>query len=435
MSLMSRLRQNPPANKKNYRGTTAMIIRRSLAAIAGLLCAFGAQAHDSAASRYRVTEVFVPGSLLAGCLDGYSKGASITRINDFGVVNATLNCYSAFDPANGILQYHSATFVAAPWFGSVELPRSGPVASYSYDINNRGEIFGYEFGTPEGGGIFATKWSLAGGRERIFDDPTCDDSIQFQAAVDGNGRYTVGWALRQDPSLPPPIDQFCFNTRWVIRNSAGVETNGPLGGTPAAINAFDMAVGTVNRSAVKYHAPTGQIRVLREADAEHSVDPTHINDLGEVSGRIATDAVPGVFNLCDPGVAVRWERDGTEHVLPHLPGAVSSHAFAVGYDGETVGDSGPGQYCPFTDNSSERAVLWKGTRAYDLNTLIPRSAGITLTYAYSVNRRGQITAGGFDNDEPLTLCPIVQYDGNGGSSLVAVPCHNQRMYVLTPVGR
>ena len=48
---------------------------------------------------------------------------------------------------------------------------------------------------------------------------------------------------------------------------------------------------------------------------------------------------------------------------------------------------------------------------------------------------GQITAGGYDNDEPLTLCPIVQYDGNGGSSLVAVPCHNQHLYVLTPVGR
>jgi uncharacterized membrane protein len=134
-------------------------------------------------------------------------------------------------------------------------------------------------------------------------------------------------------------------------------------------------------------------------------------------------------------VAVRWERDGRERVLPHLPGAVSSHAFGVGYDGETVGDSGAGQYCSYTDNSGERAVLWLGGRAFDLNTLIPRSAGITLTYAYSVNRRGQITASGYDNDEPLTLCPIVQYDSNGGSSLVAVACHNTRMFVLTPVGR
>ena len=84
-----------------------------------------------------------------------------------------------------------------------ELPTSSPGFSYSYSINNRGELFGYESGTPESGGLYATKWSLAGGHERIFFDPACE-TIQFQAAVDGNGRYIVGWALRGDPSLPPP---------------------------------------------------------------------------------------------------------------------------------------------------------------------------------------------------------------------------------------
>jgi hypothetical protein len=433
MSLETRMRQYPHASIGNQRNV--MNLHRSLATFAGLLCVFGAQAQEPAASRYRVNEFPVPDSLKTGCLSGYTAGASITRINDLGVVNATFNCIAAFDAAAPILQYQSGTFVASPWFGAVELPRSGPVASYSYHINNRGEVFGYEFGTPEGGGIFATKWSLAGGRERIFVDPTCDDTLQFQAAVDGNARYTVGWGLRGDPSFPPPIDLLCFNISWVIRTAAGVETNGPLGGSPTAINAFDVAVGTVNRSAVRYHVPTGQISVLHAADSAHSIDATDINDLGEIAGRIITNARPDAYNQCDPSVAVRWERDGRERVLPHLPGAVSSHAYGVGYDGETVGDSGVGQYCNYTDNSGERAVLWLGDRAFDLNTLIPRSAGITLTYAYSVNRRGQITAGGYDNDEPLTSCPIVQYDENGGSSLVAVPCHNTRMYVLTPVGR
>jgi hypothetical protein len=412
-----------------------MNLHRSLTTFAGVLCALATQAHEPAVSRYRVNELPVPAALQTGCLSGYTAGASITRINDFGVVNATFNCIAAFDPANSILQYQSATFVAAPWFGAVELPRSGPVASYSYTLNNRGEIFGYEFGTPEGGGIFATKWSLAGGRERIFFDPACD-TIQFQAAVDGNGRYTVGWALRGDPSLPPPVDQLCIKTRWVIRKSAGVETSGPLGGSPSAINALDMAVGTVDRSAVRYHVPSGQMRVLHAADSAHSVDATDINDLGEVAGRITVNAQPDFYNPCDPGVAVRWERDGRERVLPHLPGAVSSHAFGVGYDGETVGDSGAGHYCAFTDNSQERAVLWQDGRAYNLNTLIPRGAGITLTYAYAVNRRGQITAGGYDDNEPLTLCPITQYDPvTFTSTLVAVSCHNQHMFVLTPVGR
>lgn len=413
-----------------------MKLHRSLTMFAGFLCAFGAQAHEPGVGRYRVNELPVPDALEVSCLSGYRAGASITRINDFGVVNATFNCIAAFDAAASIVQYQSATFVSAPWFGSVELPRSGPVASFSYTINNRGEVFGYEFGTPDGGGIFATKWSLAGGRERIFVDAACDDTLQFQAAVDGNGRYTVGWALRGDPSLPPPVDQLCIKTRWVIRDAAGAEFSGPLGGSPSAINAFDVAVGNADRSAIRYHVPTGQMRVLHTADTAHSVDAADINDLGEVAGRIVTNVQPDFYNPCDPGVAVRWERDGRERVLPHLPGAVSSHAFGVGYDGETVGDSGAGQYCDFTDNSQERAVLWKGGRAHDLNTLIPRSAGITLTYAYAVNRRGQITAGGFVDNEPLVLCPISQFDPNTGtSSLTAVPCHNMHMFVLTPVGR
>ena len=412
-----------------------MIDSRLLAVFAALLCSTAAVAHGPAVSRYRVNELPIPDSLTAGCLAAYSKGASITRINDFGVVNASSFCYATVDTVNPMIVSTSATFVAAPWFGAVELPRSGPVASYSYTINNRGELFGYEFGTPEGGGIFATKWTLAGGRERIFIDPTCD-TFQWSAAVDGNGRYTVGWASRRDPSLPPPVDQLCIRTSWVIRNAAGVESTGPLGGAPAAINVHDVAVGTVDRSGVRYHVPTGQLTVLHAADSAHSVDPTDINDLGEVSGRITQNAEPNFFNACDPSVAVRWERDGRERVLPHLPGAVSSHAFGVGYDGETVGDSGAGAYCSYTDNSGERAVLWEGGRAFDLNTLIPRAAGITLTYAYAVNRRGQITAGGFVNDEPLTECPSYQYDTvNCTVSVVTVPCHNTHMFVLTPVGR
>ena len=406
-----------------------------LAASAALLTALGAQAQNSAVTRYRVDQLPIPGSALAGCVPGYAAGASIGRINDIGVVNATANCFSVVDPLGPQLAYQSISFVASPWFGAIELPRSGPVASYAYDINNRGEIFGYEFGTPEGGGIFATRWSLAGGRERIFFDPACD-TLQFQAAVDGNGRYTVGWALRGDPSMPPPLDQLCIYTRWIFRDAAGVESYGPLGGSPAAINALNVAAGTVNRSAVRYHLPTGQTTVLHAADSAHSAEATDINDLGEVSGRITTNTQPDALNQCDPGVAVVWDRGGRERVLPHLPGAVSSHAFGVGYNGETVGDSGAGQYCPFNDNSQERAVLWKGGRVFDLNSLIPRSAGITLTYAYSVNRRGQITAGGYVNSEPLTLCPGLESDPDTGTQvLVTTPCRNLRMFVLTPVGR
>ena len=150
---------------------------RLLAAAAALLAAMVAQAQVSAVSRYRVEQLPIPGTVLAGCVPGYASGASIARINDFGVVNGTHNCFSVVDPVVAQLAYQSISFVAAPRFGAVELPRSGTVASYSYGINNRGELFGYEFGTPEGGGFFATKWSLAGGRERKIGRASCRERV------------------------------------------------------------------------------------------------------------------------------------------------------------------------------------------------------------------------------------------------------------------
>jgi uncharacterized membrane protein len=412
-----------------------MINRRTLIMSCALLVALGAQARDPV-SRYRVTEVSLPNSMQSKCLPAYATVASITKINDFGVFNALANCYTAVDPAAPSLQQQSASFFGAPWFDSIELPHPAGTYSYAYTINNRGELFGYESGTPEGGGgLFAARWTVSGGHERIFYDPACD-TIQFQAAVDGNGRYILGWALRGDPSLPPPVDQLCIKSRWVIRDDAGVETSGPLGGEPTSINARNMAVGMVDRSAVRYHVPTKQLTILHASDSAHSIEANDINGLGEIAGRILVNAQPDFYNRCDKGTAVRWERDGRERELPNLPGAVASHAWAVGYDGETVGDSGAGQYCPFIDNSQERAVLWKDGRVYDLNSLIPRFSGITLTYAFSVNRRGQITAGGYVNGEPLTSCPSIDYDPVTMTTVFkTVPCHNQRMFVLNPLDR
>src|SRR5688572_9288760 len=110
-----------------------------LAASAALLTSPGAQAQNSAVSRYKVVELPRPASLVANCLGGYFSGASIGRINDFGVVTATSNCWTSVDPANPpVTRMESAAFVAAPWFGATELPRSNDGFSYSHTINNRG---------------------------------------------------------------------------------------------------------------------------------------------------------------------------------------------------------------------------------------------------------------------------------------------------------
>ena len=403
--------------------------------LAGVFSAAAAQAQDSAPSRYRVSALNPPAAVSSECLPGYGANYSAVKINDFGVVNGVSNCYTVVDDVTPQVLQKGRAYVIAPGSSGFELPTFNPGYSYSYSVNNRGELFGYEAGPAETGGLFAARWTLSGTHERIFFDPHCDN-IQFQAGVESNGRYTVGWGLRGDPSLPPPADLLCIRTRWLIRDAAGVETYGPLDGSPTDINAQDVAVGYADRAAIRYHVPSGQLTVLHAADSAHSSEAFDINDLGDVAGRITTNSQPDTFCFCDPSVAVRWDGNGRERVLPHLPGAVSSKAYAVGYDGETVGDSGAGQRCGPSDNNTERATLWKGGRAYDLNSLIPRSASVTLIYAFAVNRRGQITAGGFVNSEPLASCPRLEWDAATSSyHLVSSPCRNIRMFVLTPLGR
>src|SRR5690349_1356833 len=124
---------------------------RSMAALAGLLTVVVAQAHGPAVSRYRVAEVTPPASATADCLPGYTRGTTINTINDFGVVNGTVQCYSQVDVAANILQFNTATFVAAPWFGALELSQSEPGFTFSYTLNNRGEAFGYESPFATGG--------------------------------------------------------------------------------------------------------------------------------------------------------------------------------------------------------------------------------------------------------------------------------------------
>lgn len=394
-------------------------------ALGGLLVVMGAQAHGPAVSRYRVDELPIPEALRAGCLADYRAGASIQDINDFGIVNANFNCHTQVDLATSTLRSRGAAFVASRWFGAVELPRPPePGFSFSSTVNNRGEIFGFE---TVDGGITGVRWTLFGGYERVFHDPTCG-FIQSSSVADGNGRYIVGGGLRPDPNLPPPLDTLCLQQVWLIRAPDGVESIGPPG-SATAINAHDMAVGVSNQSAVSYHVPTATLRVLHASDSTHHAEALDINDLGEVAGRIY-EPIPG-FSQCGAiGVAVRWERDGREILLPHLPGAISSHAFGLGYDGETVGDSGAGGNC----EESTRATLWKGGRAFDLNTLIPKSAGITLTHALSINRRGQISANGFDDAEPLVKCTRTEFV-DGALVISVMPCRNLRTYVLTPLGR
>jgi len=406
-----------------------------VAATATLACT-SAFADGQGRPRYRVEEVRPPSSLPAPCLPQYGNFMGGV-INDFGIVAGNYNCTSQVDPSTGTAATVGGPYVSSSWFGTHLLPDSDPTTSGSFatSINNRNEVFGSEVGST----FVGVKWSLSGGLETVFpNQPECD-IIKLDIAVAGNGRYAVGWGFRPGPDLPFP--GLCLTPAWLTRNPDGTVVTEFLDSNPSDINAFNTAVGLFDRNtAVRFQVVTKELRILRTGDDSHPVTATDINDLGEVSGYAATvdPAGGGIGDACSilSSSALRWDRNDRETRLPLLPGTASARAWNVGIDGETVGESGPGQHCWPTNSTNERAVLWRGGRAFDLNDSIPPHSGVTLASATSINRRGQITAYGYRNDDPLVICPRFEFNPETGGYIdVSRPCRTQRLFVLTPVGR
>lgn len=390
-------------------------------------------------SRYRIEEVQPPASLVQGCLDGYRVWAQGVSINDFGIVAGNYNCYTQVDGPAGVATTNGGPFLWTSWFGSVELQDGDPTrSSFATSLNNRGETFGGVF--PPNAILHGVRWPLSGGMETVFSDASCQAfGLDLNIAVAGNGRNTVGFGWRLAPELGSPYDFLCLQSFWLFKTPSGAEVRGPMG-EARDINALNVAVGTYAplttqvTSAIRYNLTTGEERILNTGDANHRPLPTDINDLGEVAGYISVIPSPGDPTTCASGVALRWDRNDRETRLPLLPGDVSSRAWAVGYDGDTYGESGPGEYCDPQSSQNETAVVWRSGRVFDLNASIPRHARVTLVSANAVNRRGQVVGYGYRNDDPLLICPRFQIDPVTQLPTydLSARCRRGRMFVLTP---
>ena len=296
-----------------------------LVASAALLGSVAVFAHGpGAAPRFQVDEIVPPAELLAPCLPGLYNTAISATVNDFGLVSANFGCQTQFNPESPDLELASfhGVFLGTTWFPSIQLPQIG-ASAFTYGVNNRGQAFGGDASNVSGA-LFGVRWTIAGGFERIFDEPACE-GLNIGGAAAGNARYVVGWGLRSSPDFPT----LCIISRWLIRDAAGVVTPGPLNGSAYDINGFDLAVGTVDNAAVRMHVPSGQIRVLHASTAStNGAIAKDVNDLGESAGYSFTYPTGDV--TCQRDTALRWDRAGIERVLPHLPGAVSSRAVGRG---------------------------------------------------------------------------------------------------------
>jgi probable HAF family extracellular repeat protein len=76
-----------------------------------------------------------------------------------------------------------------------------------------------------------------------------------------------------------------------------------------------------------------------------------------------------------------------------LPGGAASAALGINRRGEIVG-------WMRAPDGAQRAALWIGGRVRDLNTLLPKGSGWTLTEARGINSAGQICGTGLLRDRP-----------------------------------
>jgi len=368
-------------------------------------------------TRYRVTEIDSPAD--AACLPGHVVRDIPWGINDFGGVAADHSCLIVGPFAPVVLTTHG--FVWSPWSGSLAVPpQPDNLGTHVQSFNNRGEVFGREL--DNSGSAFGFEWTPYGPYERVFVAPPGCGRIDVAVAGSIDG-FSLGFGLRPDASTPGS----CATVKWLIRTPWGDISEGPSGGQPWDINSRNVAVGDAGSAAVRVHVPSGWTQVLFAGGATNFGRAQDINDDGEVAGYLSQQN-----KFCGQASAVKWDRDGRMQSLPHLAGQVSSRAHAVG-DDEVVGQSGPGLYCDQPYSEDERAVIWKNRRATDLNSLISRRQGVTLTRAVGVNSRGQIVAFGFRNDEPLAECPVLTWDEDDNPILDYTPkCRNFHTFVLTP---
>lgn len=310
---------------------------------------------------------------------------------------------SSLIPLFAGLLFAASPASAAPRYTVVPLaPLPGTGSSVAHAINDRGQAVG-------GSGFFTsvqpTLWQADGSAIALGTLPPVvlsERAIGVARDISANGTI-AGWSsqfFRPEPVIweAGQIRRLSFGN---VRNLGG-EATGVTSSGRVSVNTgeFSRAAGAVIDGA-------GAVALAgSSADA--------MNERGDVVGArggravvwrdgVASDLDQGPLNysrglgISDGGlvagvgrvVGIDWLRgilwrDGSTSVLHPLDGLASSDAWGVNDAGLAVGRS------IAADAETQRATLWEGGVALDLNMLIAPWDGWTLRGAYDINAAGQI---------------------------------------------
>ena len=209
----------------------------------------------------------------------------------------------------------------------------------------------------------------------------------------------------------PTIDPFV----WVNGAMHDLGTLGGTIGSPSAMNNHGQVVGTSNLSGDSVTHPFlwtkhSGMQDLGTLGGNNGVS-NWINDAGDIVGK--ADLAGPAPQTHD---AVLWRHSGKSMIdLGVLPGDSCANAYYVNNRGQVVGTSENMGLCLVP--TGEHAFLWEsGGPMVDLNTLIPSGASLALTFAFSINDRGEIIGVGVPSGctpDNIDFC---------GHAFVLMPC-------------
>jgi uncharacterized membrane protein len=378
------------------------------------------------ARKYSVVEIALPAD--PHCVAGFHTATFARRLNERGEVTGSDLCNVATgDETFPILAGASDAFRWDRTSGATMLPSitADAIDTFGRDINESGTVVGQEFKAD--GTVIAPLWPRSGGVSEAFQPAACDPFFPLAFGQSINDRGTV---LGLDDRAGE--NGFCTIV-WILKLASGEEIVGPRG-VPQQVNNRDVAAGQRDNAAVRWSPATGEVVLFQDPTGRSVGHPWSINDRNEVVGH--------VFHQDDQACVVGedpmfWAANAAATTLGTLPGDERGVAFNINRKGQIVGSSfNQADPCDVPDPAQSRAVIWRGIRPVDLNTLVPRrfAREFQLTFASAINDRGQIVARAVRRGEPKLPCPRIDFDPETGENVynASITCHNEYSFLLTP---
>lgn len=380
---------------------------------------------DDEHAKYSVVEITLPSA--PDCIPGFWHATVARRLNERGeVVGDTVCDVATGDEAFPILIGGSDAFRWNRAAGATMLPSfaADRVDLYARDINESGTAIGWEFEAD--GGARAPVWPRAGGISLAVEPQGCPFLGLFSL---GEGINDRGALLSRDARTTATG---ACSIVWILKLASGEEFVGPIG-TPRQLNNNGLAVGQSGNRAMRWSPAGGEVVLYQDPTGQRSGFAWSINDRNEAVGRFTH--IDEQFCAVSE-TATFWAANARQTILARLRGDTHASAFGINNRSQVVGQSYTLPSCTEYDQALSRAVIWKGTRAVDLNSLVPQrfAREFHLETGSAINDRGQIVARGIRRHERRVPCPQIESDPETGENVYnpSVTCHNLYSFLLTP---